>query len=85
MNVKIFFKKNEGHIVSNAVYKLSKRRTDTCPLDLAKPKSLVRNAVSVEWFETRMLKLVEKIMWEKGLERMKVGNSFDKCCYKGDK
>lgn len=53
--------KKEGYIVSNAVDRLSKRRTDICPLDFAK-QSLVRIEVSVEWLETSVLELVEETM-----------------------
>lgn len=82
---KVFFKK-EGHVGSNAVDRGSQKRSDTCPLDLAKWKSLVTSAVSEEWLETAVcIELIEQKMWGEESERVAVGNSFKDCCYKGKK
>lgn len=74
--------------MSNAVHKSSKRRTDSCSLDLAKQKSLVVSAVSLKWLETTAcLELVEETTRgeESEIVTVKVDNSFENCCYKGKK
>ena len=74
--------------MSKAGHKSSKRGPDSCPLDLAKQKSLVLSAVSVKWLgTTACLELVEDTTWGEESERVrgKAGNSSEDCCYKGKK